>query len=417
MFRNSFGSQPIPHENRLEYSSVELFTMSATSPSTVSEEPPRILSRELVMLLCVLALVAMLVLTALLSRLYHKKIHTLADAMFAQGEADEQAGQVKAALTDYRNALAYNPTNSLFQFHLAKALAAAKRDEEARSYLLNMLSESPGSGEVNLELARIAVHDNSMADAMRYYQGAIYGEWASDPMAMRWAVRRELCETMLDRGEVEQAAPEVIALAENTPAGDAVRLKIAGQLYLRTQQWTHALDLYRTLLAIDRNDQESLAGAAQAAFQLGQYITAMEYFNQLPQGRREQPDLASLFAMTSRILAMDPFLSGLSAEVRARRAANALELAQTRAENCARQAGQPLEETPPKTELQRLYAQAKDLQQDWTPRYLERFPDRLDAAMGYVFAVQNAAAKACGEPQGDDRALWLLGRTRSVVNR
>jgi tetratricopeptide (TPR) repeat protein len=383
----------------------------------VSEDSPRILSRELVMLLCVLALLVLLALTALFSRLYHKKVHTLADAMFAQGEADEQAGQVKAALTDYRNALAYNPTNPLFQFHLAKALAAAQRHEEARSYLLNLLSESPGSGEVNLELARIAAYENSMADAMRYYQGAIYGEWASDPMAKRWAVRRELCETLLNRGEVEQAAPEVIALAENTPAGDAVRLKIAGQLFLRTQQWTRALDLYRGLLAADGNDQESLAGAAQAAFQLGQYNTAMEYFNQLPRERREQPDLASPFAMTGRILAMDPFLSGLSAELRAQRAANALALVQTRAENCARQTGQSLEQTPPTTELQRLYEQGKDLQQDWVPRYLERFPDRLDAAMGYVFAVENAAANACGEPQGDDRGLWLLGRSRSAVNR
>jgi tetratricopeptide (TPR) repeat protein len=391
--------------------------MSATNPSTVSEESPRVVSRELVMLLCVLALVVMLALTALLSRLYHKKIHTLADAMFAQGEADEQAGQVKAALTDYRNALAYNPTNPPFQFHLAKALAAAKRDEEARSYLLNMLSESPGSGEVNLELARIAVHENSMADAMRYYQGAIYGEWASEPMAKRWAVRRELCETLLNRGEVKQAAPEVIALAENTPAGDTVRLKIVAQLLLRAQQWNHALDEFRTLLAADPKDEDSLAGAGQAAFELGQYITAMGYFDQLPGERREQPDLANPFTMSGRILAMDPFLTGLSAEVRAQRAANALALAQTRAENCARQTGQSLEQTPPTTALQRLYAQGKDLQQDWTPRYLERFPDRLDAAMTYVFAVENAATNACGEPQGHDRALWLLGRSRSVVNR
>jgi len=391
--------------------------MSATNPSMVGEESPRIFSRELVMLLCVLALVVMLALTALLSRLYHKKIHTLADTMFAQGEADEQAGQVKMALTEYRNALAYNPTNSLFQFHLAKALAAAQRDEEARSYLLNMLSESPGSGEVNLELARIAVHENSMADAMRYYQCAIYGEWASEPMAKRWAVRRELCETLLSRGEVKQAAPEVIALQENTPTGDLERLKIVAQLLLRTQQWTRALDMYRTLLAADRKDQVSLAGAAQAAFQLGQYITAMEYFDQLPQERREQPDLGSLFMMTGRILAMDPFLSGLSAEVRAQRATNALTLAQSRAETCVRQTGQPLEGTPPQIKLQRMYEQGKNLQPDWSPRYLERFPDRLDAAMTYVFGLENEAVSACGEPQGDDRALWLLGRSRSVVNR
>ena len=293
--------------------------MSATSPSTVNEASPRVLSRELVLLLCVLALVVMLALTAMLSRLYHKKIHTLADAMFAQGEADEHAGQIKAALTDYRNALAYNPSIPLFQFHLAKALAAAGRGEEARSYLLNLLSESPGSGEVNLELARIAKNNNSMADAMRYYQGAIYGEWADAPIAMRWQVRRELCEFLLSRGAVKQAAPEVIALEENISAGDLARLKIVGQLLLRTQQWARALDVYHTLLATDPNDEESLAGAAQAAFELGQYATAMEYFDRLPRERREAPDLLYRYDMTRRIFAADPFLSGLSAEVRAQR--------------------------------------------------------------------------------------------------
>ena len=146
----------------------------------VSGEPPRIFSRELVLLLCVLALLVLLAVSALFSRLYHKKVHTLADAMFAQGEADERTAgqmageaktaQLKLALTDYRNALAYNPGNPMFQFHLAKALAAAGRDDEARSYLVNLLSETPGSGEINLELARIATHRKSLADAMRYYR-------------------------------------------------------------------------------------------------------------------------------------------------------------------------------------------------------------------------------------------------------
>jgi tetratricopeptide (TPR) repeat protein len=391
--------------------------MSATSPSTASEESPRIRSRELVSILCVLALVLLLALTALLSRMYHKKIHTLADAMFAQGEADEQAGQVKLALADYRNALAYNPSNPPFQFHLAKALAAAGRGEEARSYLLNLLSESPGSGEVNLELARIAAHNNSMADAMRYYQGAVYGEWASDPIGMRWQVRRELCEFLLSRGAMKQAAPEVIALEENTPAGDVARLKVVAQLLLRTQQWNRALDVYRTLLAAAPNDEELLAGAAQCAFELGQYVAAMEYFDRLPRDGREARELAYRYDVTRRIFAADPFLSGLSAGVRVQRVANALSLAQTRAENCARQTGQSLEDTPPRTDLQRIYQQGKDLQQDWAPRYLQRFPDRLDAAMAYVFSIETATAAACGEPQGDDRALWLLGRSRSVVNQ
>ena len=391
--------------------------MSATSPSTVSEASPRVFSREVVLLLCVLALLVLLGLTALFSRLYHKKVHSMADAMFARGQVDEQAGQLDAALADYRNALAYNPGNPRFQFYLAKALEAAGRGDESRSYLLNLLSETPGSGEINLELARIAANRNSIADAMRYYQGAIYGEWDGDPIAMRWQVRRELCEALLARGEVTQAAPEVLALAQNTPAGDLPRLKIVGQLLSRTQQWTRALDLDRKLLVADPTDEESLAGAAEAAFELGQYITAMEYFDRLPREGREQPDLANRYDMTGRILAANPFLLGLPVEVRAQRVANALALAQTRAEACARQTGQSLEQITPQTDLQRLYEQGKNLQKDWTLRYLEGSPDRLDAAMAYVFSVESAAAAACGEPQGDDRALWLLGRSRSAVNR
>jgi tetratricopeptide (TPR) repeat protein len=293
----------------------------------------------------------------------------------------------------------------------------AGRDDEARSYLLNLLSETPGSGEINLELARIAAHRNSMADAMRYYQGAIYGEWTNDSIAMRWQARREFCEFLLERGGTKQAAPEVVALAQSTPANNPAQLKIAGQLFVRTQQWNHALELYRTLLAADRNDEESLAGAAQAAFELGEYNTAMEYFDRLAPDRREQPDLANRYDIARWILAADPFLPGLSAEARAQRVANALALAQTRTEACARQTGQSLEQITPQTDLQRLYAQGETFQKDGTPRYLERFPDRWDAAMAYVYSVENAAAVACGEPQGDDRALWLLGRSRSAVNR
>ncbi|MGA7855265.1 MAG: tetratricopeptide repeat protein [Candidatus Acidiferrales bacterium] len=391
--------------------------MSATTDASLPEHSPRIYSRELVFLLCVLSLLLLVVITAFLSRMYHKQVHQLADGWFAQGERDMQAGNVPGALTDYRNALVYNPSNTRFQFSLATALAAAGRGNEARAYLLNLLSESPGRGEVNLELARVAAQNNQTADAVRYYQGAIYGEWDADPIATRWQIRKELCEFLLDHGFVKQATPEVIALEENTPPNDVQRLKIVGQLLLRTQQWTRAQELYRDLLSTDRYDEEALAGAAKTAFELGQYSDALQYFNRLPRERRDAPDLASSYDMSRRVLAVDPFVAGLSAKNKALRATDALTLAQTRLQNCARQNGESLLETPPRTDLQILWAQFQRTQSDWTQRDLERFPERLDASMEFVFGVENAAAKSCGEPQGDDRALWLLGRSTSVVNR
>ena len=328
-----------------------------------------------------------------------------------------QAGDTALALTDYRNALVYSPNNTKFQFHLAEALAAAGKYDQARPYLLALLSESPGSGEVNLQLARIAVANNSRADALRYYQGAIYGEWRDDSLSMRWQIRRELCGYLISKGDINQAVPAVLDLDENTPESDPARLKIVGQLLLQTQQWARAQALYRSLLQVDRYDEEALAGAGRAAFELGEFSAAVDDFNRLSPERRAQADLAPAVDMAHRVLAMSPYLTGLSPQAKAQRAANALSLAQARAQSCARQAGLSLEETPPRTALQIAYATSENMASSWRLRDLQRFPDRLDAAMQTTFEIENAAAMACGEPQGENRALWLLAHSRTVVMR
>jgi tetratricopeptide (TPR) repeat protein len=378
---------------------------------------PRPISREIVLLLCVLSLLVLFSFTALVSRMYHKKVHGLADEWFAAGEASLQAGDTASALTDYRNALVYSPNNTKFQFHLAEALAAGGKYDQARPYLLALLSESPGSGDVNLQLARIAVAKNARADALRYYQGAIYGEWRDDSLSMRWQIRRELCGYLISKGDINQAVPAVLDLDENTPESDPARLKIVGQLLLQTQQWSRAQALYRSLLQVDRNDEEALAGAGRAAFELGEFSAAVDDFNRLSPERRAQADLAPAVEMAHRVLAMSPYLTGLSPQVKAQRAANALSLAQGRAQSCARQAGLSLEETPPRTALQIAYATSENMASSWRLRDLQSFPDRLDAAMQTTFEIENAAAMACGEPQGENRALWLLAHSRTAVMR
>ena len=392
--------------------------MSGVVQAPMRYTGPRPNSREVVLLLCVLTLILLFSFTAFISRQYHKKIHTLADEWFAAGEERFQAGDPNGALTDYQNALVYSPNNTKFQFHLATALVEARHYDQARPYLLVLLSESPGSGEVNLQLARIAAQNNALPDSERFYQGAIYGEWASDdPIGMRWQIRREFCDFLISKGAINQAIPAVIDLAENTPDGDSARLKVVGQLLLRTQQWSRAQQVYRSVLSSDRRDEEAIAGAGLAAFELGEFADALDDFNRLSPERRAQPEIARAYEMAHRSLAMSPYLGGLSEQVRAQRAENALSLAQARAQSCARQLGISLLETPPRTELQITYATAQTMGDNWNLRNLRDFPDRLEAAMQTAFSIENAAAKECGEPQGDDRALWLLGRSRNMVNR
>src|SRR5580700_1139977 len=103
---------------------------SSANTIAVGKKSPRIYSPEAVLFSCMALLVVFVLLTAAVSRMYHKQIHGLADKWFDQGEASLRAGDIKSALTDYRNALVYAPDNAKFQFHLAQALAAAGRGDE-----------------------------------------------------------------------------------------------------------------------------------------------------------------------------------------------------------------------------------------------------------------------------------------------
>jgi tetratricopeptide (TPR) repeat protein len=374
-------------------------------------------SREAFLFASLVLLVATLAFTAFITRMYHKRVHILADSWFAKGEASYRAGDATAALANYRNALVYSPNNPQFQFHLAQALTATGRGDEARFYLLNLLSESPGSGEVNLELARIAARQNSMPEVLRYYHGAIYGVWDSDPISMRWQVRRELSEYLLDHGAAKQAVAEIIQLADNTAPGDIERLKIAAGLLSRAQLWGRSLTEFQAFLAADPTDSDALEGAGVAAFELDLYPQAAQYFARLPREKIADSNVAEMADISRRVLAADPFVSGLSTDEKSRRAANAFLQAQASLQECANQRGESLAGSPPSSVLQKAFAESRAMEKQWTQHNLQLHPERVDPAMALAFNMEDIAAHECGPPQGADRALWMLGRSRGAFSR
>ena len=370
-------------------------------------------SREVVLTICFVLILFLFAVTAIVSRLYHKKIHSLGDEWFSKGESAFQSGQVTAALNDYRNALVYSPNNSVFQLHLAQALAAAERLDEAASYLTNLLAESPGNGELNLELARIAVKKNQPVEAMRYYQSAIYGVWDSDPLVRRWNVRRELAEYLLGRGDAADAQPEAIGLSQEVPTGDLDRQKIAGELLLRAGLWDRARQEFQSVLKFDSRDPDALAGLATALFQLERYPEALLYFNRLPREKNETPEITQAINQTRAIVGANPWAAGLSAEERARRTSDALMAAVDRMSECAHEHGESLAETPAVSDFQKFYATSQSKSRDWSERNLQLHPERIDTAMALVFQIEDATAQRCGEPTaGPDHALRVIERLR-----
>jgi tetratricopeptide (TPR) repeat protein len=375
---------------------------------------PGIYARERVLLACVVLLVALFVFTAFIARQYHRTLHRLADQWFASGEAALQAGQTATAVKYYRNALVYKPDDPTFQFHLAQALASAGREDEARAYMLSLLPESPGSGPINLALARVAVRQKSTSDAVRYYHSAIYGVWDANPLERRWEVRRELCEYLLNQGDVQQAEPDLIALAQEVPLRDVAREKIAGGLLLRANLWDHALDTYRGVLTVDRRDPDALAGAGRASFELGKYDEAADFLQRLPRERRQAPDIAQMLGTSLQVEAMDPYRTGLPASQQARRASKALVVAGSRLSACAQKLGESLSASPPTSDLQKLFATAQQNEKGWSELNLARHPDQVTAVMSFAFQVEATASRQCGSAGSDaDRALSLIAASRT----
>jgi predicted Zn-dependent protease len=206
------------------------------------------LRRDTFLLMIFVFLILLFVITGFTVRIYHAVEKGFAQEWYTRGEKDLRAGRAEAALAESRTALSYSHDNAQYQLRFAQALMAAghsgEAGAEARPYLLNLWEHEPGNATVNLELARLAARDHAVSDALRFYHGAIYGEWNDDPRVRRRAARLELVEFLLDAGQKDSARAELIALAADLPADPALQTKV-GTLLLRVAGYDDALKLFR----------------------------------------------------------------------------------------------------------------------------------------------------------------------------
>ena len=376
-------------------------------------------SRETILLLCVFGLVIAFAIPGFAARLYHNRRAGLARSWFDRGNAELKAGRAEEALSDFRTALIYAQhelapeQQQEFELNFVQALIATGKTGEARSYLLDLWERGPGNSRINLELARLAAQLGNDADAKRYYNGAIYGIWdanAGDVLQRRMDTRLEFYRYLMDRGEKTEAQSELLATAAALPP-DPSLYALVGRLMLEGSHPQPAFEQFQQALRLDPHNYAALAGAGEAAFQLGNDRDAIRYLEgairegaqrkrrsglqgaDIAAQETEQPQVMQNLAIAQATLALDPNRPGLDPTERARRAIRADDAAVTRIESCAKEHSVAL--PAPSVNLTAFTDAASD---ELAVVALSKHIEQLDPLMEFVFQMESAATENCGPP-------------------
>jgi predicted Zn-dependent protease len=349
-----------------------------------------------------LALIPALAVATVVTQGYRAEQRRIAAEWFERGSAALEGGHPGEAIVAFRTALTLSREDRLFRLRLAQALAADGRTVEARAYLLTLYEAQPGNGPVNLELARLAAKSEDTAEAHRYYHAAIEGAWNDTAEAQRRSIRLELARFLVAHDAQLQAQSELIILEGDLPPDPDLQKTVAA-LMLDAGLASHAGRVYEQLLKSNPRDTAALAGAGQAAFEAGSYITAESLLSKAAAAGASDPELTRALSTARLIGKLDPYRRRLTLRARAGRAVEALTIAGARLESCAA--------ARPDAQLSE-FAAGIDAQKSILASPASRDLDAVDVAIDLVFRIEQISATLCGEPDGPDRALLLLARQR-----
>ena len=326
----------------------------------------------------------------------------LADAWSAQGRLDLDR-RPAAAATDFETALSYTPGSSDDRLRLAGALIGAGRLAEARAQLLTLWPDEPGSGPINLQLARLAAADRDINEAVRYYHAALDGSWESGGGAARRGARLELAKMLLANGLRLRAQAELIALIDDLP-DDAGVMTDVGSLLVDAGADNRALPLFQQALRLDPADARAARLSAEVEFRAGDYRRSRDDFEAAARVAPLDPAARDRLDESARVLALDPAAPDIGARERARRVLATLAVARQRLQRCgaiaplAQATGGPIDDLAIRAEAAaRLRLQA-----------LERDADLVDQTMALAFEIEVRPPPGCAADTPEDRAVQLL---------
>jgi Tfp pilus assembly protein PilF len=377
-----------------------------------------ILRDSLTFLSLLLVTVILFLITLFLFRSFVSHRQELAQRWSARGQTSLNAGHPDQAIVALRTALSYAPGRRDYELLLAQALGDAGHTEESYNYYLGLWETEPGSGLINLNLARLAAKKNDTQTAINYYRASIYGTWEGDGTVRRRAIRLELSRYLLAQHNLSSARTELLIAGGNAPDDTALALTLA-PLLEQANAPRDALTYYQKVLAQDPKNKTALEAAARLEYESGHFEDAHRMMEQ--DIREHKSDASNQESITpsdkemldnsSRILSIAP-LKKLPNDERVARILEARDLAKKRFDACNTQL----------STASGLPSPLQDLRAKWTSKEatlnraaLLNAPAEQDATMLLIFDTETQTAKICGPPTGDDALLLLLARTPKAL--
>ncbi len=367
-------------------------------------------------LVSIVLLAIFFVITGIATTRYHAELQAYGGRWYQRGEAALKADRPEEAVDDFHTALVYARNNTGYQMLLAQALVRANRLAEAEAQLRTLWERQPGSGQVNLELARLFSKSHNVSEAIHYYHTAVFGAWEVDPGAQRRHVRVELCKFLLKEGEKNAAESELIALQTELPADTHLHAEV-GNMFMQVQDYRRALEEFRQAIKLNPKQADAWAGAGDAAYQLADYAQARRYLQRAVDLDRRNLGAAQKLEISKLVLELDPFGRRLSQEERSRRTVAAFSQALSHLKQCAKSRDVNLLAKQASGPLAEAYSTAKKEQPKVTRINLVRHPDLINNVMDVVTQMEEAAQQACGTPPLPDQALLMISHSRGVTER
>ena len=405
----------------------------ATAPLTPAERLAKrhLIFKDTLALLSVFAVTCVLaVLTWLIFRSYSQHQKDAAARWKRRGEDALAHHNPTAAVYDLRTALGYGLEDPGTEIELARGLAEVgtpRSLQEAAVYLNTLWEKEPGNGNINLQLARLAVQQGQMSAALDHYHMAIYGVWEGDGAIRRREVRLELVRYLIQQKRLGDARDELLIAAGNDTTTPGL-MEVAGML-ADANDPADALRIYHEVAGRRPVDPKALEGTGQMAFLLARYKMARAYLDRAVKASITAHPLADQalaeknLQTANAIMAIYPS-EELPRRERLRRVLHAHDVAQKRYQACAN--GTAGHTTTPQNGSKQIQnnEQMASLGNRWqtmrpklTVAALADDGQLEQNTMQLVYDTEQLTAQVCGEPTGEDAALLRIAQSPDSIDR